>query len=168
MKITNFSRLNSLEIHNSMLRLSSHFWWLTICKTGYYPFLRMNNSDVRVWIAPSIYHLLRNKIGNPRYATVILALLGATLQWRLNERDGVSNHRCLDCLLNRVVWRRSKKTSKLRVTGLCEGNSPVTSEFPAQSASNAENAPVWWRHHAFSPWMLVHFFILSSKCFCLI
>ena len=31
------------------------------------------------------------------------------------------------------------KTSKLRVTGLCEGNSPVTSEFPAQRASNAEN-----------------------------
>ena len=27
--------------------------------------------------------------------------------------------------------RRSKKTSKLRVTGLCEGNSPVTGEFPA-------------------------------------
>ena len=28
---------------------------------------------------------------------------------------------------------RSKKTTKLRVTGLCEGNSPVTGEFPAQS-----------------------------------
>ena len=28
--------------------------------------------------------------------------------------------------------RRWKKTSKLRVTGLCEGNSPVTGEFPAQ------------------------------------
>ena len=25
-----------------------------------------------------------------------------------------------------------KKTSKLRVTGLCDGNSPVTGEFPAQ------------------------------------
>ena len=29
--------------------------------------------------------------------------------------------------------RRSKKTSKLRVTGFYEGNSPVTGEFPAQS-----------------------------------
>ena len=27
-------------------------------------------------------------------------------------------------LLNRLFWRRSKKTSKLRVTGLCAGNSP--------------------------------------------
>ena len=29
---------------------------------------------------------------------------------------------------------RSKKTSRLCVTGLCEGNSPVTSEFPVQRA----------------------------------
>ena len=50
----------------------------------------------------------------------------ATLQWRHNERDGVTNHRCLGCLLNRLLSRKSKKTSKLRVTGLCEGNSPVT------------------------------------------
>ena len=35
--------------------------------------------------------------------------------------------------------RRSKKTSKLCVTGICEGNSPVTGEFPAQMTSNAEN-----------------------------
>ena len=43
--------------------------------------------------------------------------------------------------------RRSKKTSKFRVTGLCAGNSPVTGEFPAQRASNAENISIWWRHH---------------------
>ena len=42
---------------------------------------------------------------------------------------------------------RSKKTSKVRVTGLCEGNSPCTGEFLAQSASNAENVSIWWRHH---------------------
>ena len=39
------------------------------------------------------------------------------LEWRHNERDGVSNHQLLDCLLNRLFRRRSKKTSKLRVTG---------------------------------------------------
>ena len=43
--------------------------------------------------------------------------------------------------------RRSKKTSKLRITGLCEGNSPVTGEFPAQRASKEENISIWWRHH---------------------
>ena len=70
-----------------------------------------------------------------------------TLQWRHNGRDGVSNHQPHDCLLNRLFGRRSKKTSNLRVTGLCAGNSPVTGEFPAQMASNAENVSIWWRHH---------------------
>ena len=27
------------------------------------------------------------------------------------------------------------------------GNLPVTDEFPAQSATNAENVSIWWRHH---------------------
>ena len=44
---------------------------------------------------------------------------------RQNQRDGVSNHQCHDCLLNRLFKGISKKTSKLRVTGLYEGNSPV-------------------------------------------
>ena len=60
------------------------------------------------------------------------------LRWRHNGRDGVSNRQPHDCLLNRLFMRRSKKTSKLRVTGLCAGNSPVTGDFPAQMASNAE------------------------------
>ena len=47
-----------------------------------------------------------------------------TLQWRHNECDGVSNHQPHDCLLCRLFGRRSKKTSKLRVTGLCAGKSP--------------------------------------------
>ena len=53
----------------------------------------------------------------------------------------------IDCLLNRLFRRRSKKTSKLCVTGLCAGNSPGTGEFPAQMASNGENVSIWWRHH---------------------
>ena len=46
----------------------------------------------------------------------------------------------------------SKKTSKLHVTRLCEGTLPVTGEFPAQRASNAENAFIWWRHHGEYGW----------------
>ena len=68
--------------------------------------------------------------------------------WRHNGRDVVSNHQPYDCLLNRLFRRRSKKTTKLRVTGLCEGISPGTGEFPAQMTSNAENVFIWWRHHA--------------------
>ena len=47
--------------------------------------------------------------------------LVATSRWRHNGRDGVSNHQPQDCLLNHLFRRRSKKTSKLRVTGLCAG-----------------------------------------------
>ena len=68
-------------------------------------------------------------------------------QWRHIGCDSVSNHQPHDCLLNCLFRRRSKKISKLRVTGLCAGNSPGTGEFPAQMASNAENASIWWRHH---------------------
>ena len=53
--------------------------------------------------------------------------------------------------------RRSKKTSKLCITGLCEGNSPVTSEFSAQRTCKAENVSMWWCHHVI--------FNLNSICF---
>ena len=70
-----------------------------------------------------------------------------TLQWCHYERDGVSNHQPHDCLLNSWFRRRSKKALKLRITGLCAGNSPVTGEFPAQRDSDAENVSIWWCHH---------------------
>ena len=73
------------------------------------------------------------------------------LQWRHNGHDGVSNHQPHDCLLHRLFRRRSMKTSKLRVTGLCGGNSPVTGEFPAQRTSYAENVSIWWRLHGNAP-----------------
>ena len=69
-----------------------------------------------------------------------------SLQWRHNGRDDIWNHQPHECLLNRLFRCRWKKTSKLRFTGLCEGNSPVTGEFSAQRVSNAENVAIWWRH----------------------
>ena len=58
--------------------------------------------------------------------------------------------------------RRSKKTSKLRVTGLCAGNSPVIDEFFAQKVSNAGNVSIWWRRNANSrligPWEILRLF----------
>ena len=89
-------------------------------------------------------------------AVVVISMVKWTLvihdvgprQWRPNEHYSVSNHTPHHCLLNRQFRRRSQKTSKIRVTGLCEGNSPVTGEFPAQMASNTEHIPIWWRHHA--------------------
>ena len=52
------------------------------------------------------------------------------LQWRHNDPDGVWNHQPHGCLLNRLFRRRSKKTSKLRVTGLCVENSAGSVNSP--------------------------------------
>ena len=83
-----------------------------------------------------------------------LSTLAQIMVWSLlcrpNGRGGVSNHQPHHCLLNRLFRHRSKKTSKLRVAGLCAGNSPVTDEFLAQMASNAEKFSIWWRHHVSS------------------
>ena len=81
-----------------------------------------------------------------KYITQLI-YLPESLQCRHNEHNGVSNHQRIHCLLNCWFRRKSKKTSKLCVTGLCVGNSPVTGEFPAQKANNAEHASIWWPHH---------------------
>ena len=52
------------------------------------------------------------------------------LRWRHNDHDSVSVHQPHGCLLNCLFRRRSKKTSKLRVTGLCVGNSPEPVNSP--------------------------------------
>ena len=66
-----------------------------------------------------------------------------TFHRRHNERDGVWNHQRLDCLLNLVF--RSKKTSKLRVTGLCEGNPPVQigAGYGLVQTTNHYLSPCW-------------------------
>ena len=65
------------------------------------------NTHISYWVLAMVFL--------PQYA----------LQWQHND---VSNHRRLDCLPTRFFRRRSKKRSKLRATGLCEGNSPVTGD----------------------------------------
>ena len=55
----------------------------------------------------------------------------------------VSSITAVSIVCSSVLLRRSK----ISVTGLCAGNSPVTGEFPAQKAGNAENVSIWWRHH---------------------
>ena len=97
--------------------------------------------------------LISLRITSHHYSDVIMSAMASqiTLQWRHNERDGVSNHRPPDYLLNCFFFkRRSKETSKLRIIGLCEGNSPLTDVFLWQRTSNAENVSIWWRHHVTS------------------
>ena len=45
------------------------------------------------------------------------------------------------------VQTQIKKIPATRHWGFCEWNSPLTSEFSTQRASDAENVSIWWRHH---------------------
>ena len=56
--------------------------------------------------------------------------------------EGASQITSLTLVYSVVYSGGDKKTSKLRVTGLCAGNSLATGEFPAQRASNAENGSI--------------------------
>ena len=92
----------------------------------------MDNNNFAFWLFLSFVgslflHRTADKIGElgSKYCAT-------PLKSRRNERVGVWNHRCLDHYS--TIW--SQKTSKLLVTGLCEVNPPVTSEFPAKRASN--------------------------------
>ena len=80
-------------------------------------------------------------VGKPHYCDVIVSAPESQI-------TGVS-----------IVWwtiqaQIQKNISKLHVAGFCEGNSPLTCEFPAQRASNAENVSIWWRHHELSEVMM--------------
>ena len=74
-----------------------------------------------------------------------------SLQWRHNGHDGVSNHQPHHCLLNHLFGRRSKKTLKLCVTGLCAGihRGPVNSlhKWPVtRKMSPFDDIMIKWTH----------------------
>ena len=74
-----------------------------------------------------------------------------SLHWLHNDHDGVSNHQSHGCLLNRLFKRRSKKTLKLRVTGLCVGNSPGPVNSPHKGPVTRKMFPfddvIMWHHN---------------------
>ena len=110
------------------------FCWLgSLCYHG-------QLSAVEIWMIILTFEYIISPWKSSVYPGMMWNVL-ASLLWRHNGRDGVSNHQPDDCLLNRLFRRRSKKTSKLRVTGLCAGNSPVTVEFPHKWAVTRKMFP---------------------------
>ena len=63
-----------------------------------------------------------------------------TLQWRLKSPAS---------RLITEPFIQAQIKENIPATGIYAGNAPVTGEFPAQMASNAENVSIWWRHHEF-------------------
>ena len=112
----------------------------------------LNTENVSIWWCHRglwLYCCLETNLSTDRITLVahLEIIRKHTLQWRHNGHDTVSNHQPHDYLLSRLFRCGSKKTSKLRVTSLCAGISPGTSEFPAQMASNAENVSIWRCHY---------------------
>ena len=126
-----------VEIHNKLEQL---LFTHISCVTEY-----NNPYELQSWLWNMKYYM--EKYGFSSLWPSDIIWRQGSLQRRHYGHDSVSNHQPHDCLLNRLFRRRSKKTSTLRVTGLCAANSPVTGEFPAQMASYVENASIWWRHH---------------------
>ena len=91
--------------------------------------------------------LWRHRNGTSMVYTVSCSLwchahvIWTTLQWRHNDHNDVSNHQPRGCLLNRLFRRRWKKTSKLRVTGLCAGNSPGPVNSPHKGPVTRKMVP---------------------------
>ena len=109
-------------------------------------FCKKKDYDIPVG-EPYICDICHSSVISMKTLAQCVTMGSLTLQWRHNGCDGVPNHQPHHRLLNRLLRRRSKKTSKLRVTSLCDGNSPLTGEFPSQRASKVENVSIWWHHH---------------------
>ena len=82
------------------------------------------NRGTRQWNRINYLQLEIQRQQNTTKQKIFWWICSMSLWWRHNNYDSVSNHQPHECLLNRLIRRRSKKTSKLRVTGLCVGNSP--------------------------------------------
>ena len=81
---------------------------------------------------------------------------------------GVSNHRRLDCLLNRLFRRRSKKALKLCVIGLCERSSPVAGEFPNKGPVTRKMFPFYEVIMEFNFHYALYFIMFDklATCYC--
>ena len=103
--------------------------WVCMPSASIYKKFKIHIAKCRDTQFYSIINFSKHQTKNAKMDIHLLLFEHHTLQWR--HYDGVSNHQPHDCLLNRLFRRRSKKTSKLRITGLCAGNLPMTGEFPA-------------------------------------
>ena len=115
------SRALFMEVYVFCCKLSILDWKMVI------GIIRVHRS-ARIWLFPLSIHIPYTP-NQPIFSIVQIFVhikhwSDLTLHWRHNGHDGVSNHQPHGCLLNSLFRRRLKKTSKLRVTGLCVGNSP--------------------------------------------
>ena len=121
--------LFQLSFSNGVPAYPASIHWVAQWYPSVHWFNQWHSSAIPVYTGPASVHWLRVRDTSP------------PLQWRHNGYDGVSNHQGFDCLLNCLFRHRSKKTSKLCVTGLCEVNSPGIGEFPHKRPVTRKMSP---------------------------
>ena len=65
------------------------------------------------------------------------------LHWRHNDHDGALNQLFTQPFIQTQIKENIKAPRHWPLCGEFTG----TGEFPAQTASDAENVSIWWRHH---------------------
>ena len=70
-----------------------------------------------------------------------------TLQWRHNERDGISNHQPRDCLFNRLFKAQIKENIKAPRHWPSWGEFTGDRWIPRTKGQYHGKASIWWRHH---------------------
>ena len=92
-----------------------HHIWIVMEKSlvKWVPDFNVNVINLSAFLRQSSYMML----GMDKVSSWLTDVLAPSLRWRHNGRDSASNHQPHHCLLNRLFRRRSKKTSKLHVTG---------------------------------------------------
>ena len=105
---------NVLEILQYCIEQSIYLIRLTQC------YHVCSSSVISLFISSGTVYIIILEICLDRYTVISTG----SLHWRHNDHGSVSNHQPHGCLLNRLFRHTSKKTSKLRVTGLFAGNSP--------------------------------------------
>ena len=101
---------------------------------------------VTIWMLSRFHAWAHNKF--PELAQCTITVTSSWARWHIKSPAS----RLFSQLF---VLMQIKESIKIRVSGLCKGNSPVAGEFHAQKASKAKNSSIWWRHHAliFSTWL---------------
>ena len=61
--------------------------------------------------------------------------------------SGSNERNCIPCTSLILPMNHPTRFCLNRNADLCARNSPVTGEFLAQRATNAENVSIWWLHH---------------------
>ena len=144
-----FIRLTSNLVYLSIMVLLWLHWHLVMLCRILSTFLLSEYSEWKLKAFTDLWRCFRTV--QPCLYNFYCLLSIKTLHWRHNDHDGVSNHQPHDCLLNCLYRRRSKETSKLRVTGLCVGNSPGPVNSPHKGPVTRKMFPFddvimnhWW------------------------